>query len=435
MALERHNRIVETTTTTGTGTYDLAGAKTGFEAFVDRVTSGATVEYCVTDGTDFEIGIGTFTDASPDTLARTTILASTNGDAAVNWGAGSKDIFISLPASSMVPGDANEAAYFSADGVLDGFSPIALSTTTQNMLLTTSGTGVIGQIIKATAGQTANLFEIRDSADDELFIVKANGQTGIGIVPTGNHRLDVQATGSAVYAGFGDLISTGPLFYLGSDGSTAFLKSRNNHPLTFYANDIEWVRIDPDGKVGFNTTSFTAQIEVHTSGTGVIGQIIKATAGQTANLQEWQDSSGAILAVIEDDGATGIANGTEGGTARLTTRTSHETHTLTLGTTSDTTTISIPSGARLLAVSMTVNTAVTDDAGDDTWSAAFVTGSTTTIETGVAAAQNTKVNFMVPDEITTDVTQIQFTPQGGSFSAGVIEIVAYYEELTSLANV
>jgi trimeric autotransporter adhesin len=122
------------------------------------------------------------------------------------------------------------------------------------------------------------------------------------------------------------------------------------------------------------------------------------------------------------------------GTGKLTRGMASETHTLSLAATSDTTTISIPSGARLLAVQMNVDTAVTDGAGDNTWSAAFVTGSTTTIATAAAAAQNTKVNLMLPDEITTGIAEIRFTPNGGSFTAGIIQITCYYEFLTSLAN-
>lgn len=118
MALQRAERIAETTTTTGTGTYDLAGAKTGFEAFVTRITSGNTVEYCCTDGADFEIGIGTFTDASPDTIARTTILASSNSDAAVNWSAGTRNIFLTPLASRFVPGLINEIVYNTAASIL-----------------------------------------------------------------------------------------------------------------------------------------------------------------------------------------------------------------------------------------------------------------------------------------------------------------------------
>ena len=127
MVLQRADRIVETTTTTGTGTYNLAGAKPGFQAFVDRITSGNTVEYCCTDGVDFEIAVGTFTDASPDTLARTTIISSTNSDAAVNWGTGTKDIFIMLSSSRVVPGDSGELVYHSADGVLDGSTDLLLT--------------------------------------------------------------------------------------------------------------------------------------------------------------------------------------------------------------------------------------------------------------------------------------------------------------------
>ncbi len=94
MALVVADRIKETTSTTGTGTYTLGGASTGFEAF-SVIGNSNTTYYCCTDGTDFEIGIGTYT-ASGTTLARTTILQSSNLDAAVNWGSGIKTIFLSL---------------------------------------------------------------------------------------------------------------------------------------------------------------------------------------------------------------------------------------------------------------------------------------------------------------------------------------------------
>jgi hypothetical protein len=96
MALVVADRVQETTTTTGTGTYTLAGAKDGFQSFA-AVGDGNTCYYAITDGTDWETGIGTFT-LSGTTLARTTIIESSNSDAAVNWGAGSKDIFVTAPA-------------------------------------------------------------------------------------------------------------------------------------------------------------------------------------------------------------------------------------------------------------------------------------------------------------------------------------------------
>src|SRR5210317_991998 len=96
MALIVADRIKEITSTTGTGTYTLGGASTGFESFA-TIGNGNTTYYCCTDGTDFEVGIGTYT-LSGTTLARTTILQSSNSDAAVNWSAGTRTIFVTMPA-------------------------------------------------------------------------------------------------------------------------------------------------------------------------------------------------------------------------------------------------------------------------------------------------------------------------------------------------
>lgn len=108
MALVLKDRVKETTTTTGTGTYTLAGALTGFEAF-SQIGDGNTTYYSCTDGTDFEIGIGTYT-ASGTTLARTTILRSSNSNNAVNWTSGTRTIFCTLPAQKMIFNDASNVA-------------------------------------------------------------------------------------------------------------------------------------------------------------------------------------------------------------------------------------------------------------------------------------------------------------------------------------
>lgn len=92
------DRVQETSTTTGTGTLDLAGAVTGFQTFVAGIGDGKTCDYCITFGTDWEVGRGTVTDAATDTLSRTTIHASSNAGAAVNWGAGTKTVFCTKPA-------------------------------------------------------------------------------------------------------------------------------------------------------------------------------------------------------------------------------------------------------------------------------------------------------------------------------------------------
>jgi len=104
MALVINDRVKETSTTTGTGTFSLAGAETGFETFVAGVGDGNTTYYAIShDGTnEWEVGVGTVTDAATDTLSRDTIISSSNSDAAVDFTAGGKTVFCTLPAKKTI---------------------------------------------------------------------------------------------------------------------------------------------------------------------------------------------------------------------------------------------------------------------------------------------------------------------------------------------
>lgn len=103
MALVVNDRVKETSTTTGTGTFDLAGAISGFETFVAGIGSTNTTYYAIVNSNgEFEVGLGTVTDAATDTLSRDTIISSSNSDAAVDFSAGTKNVFCTLPASKAV---------------------------------------------------------------------------------------------------------------------------------------------------------------------------------------------------------------------------------------------------------------------------------------------------------------------------------------------
>jgi len=104
MALVINDRVKETSTTTGTGTLNLAGAETGYEGFVAGIGTGNQTYYAIelNSAGEWEVGIGTVTSGSPDTLSRTTIISSSNSDALVNFSAGTKNVFCTLPAKRTI---------------------------------------------------------------------------------------------------------------------------------------------------------------------------------------------------------------------------------------------------------------------------------------------------------------------------------------------
>jgi hypothetical protein len=97
-----YDRVKETTATTGTGTLTLAGAATGFRAF-STVGNGNSCCFCITDSAgNWEVAVGTYTSAGT-TLSRQEVLSSSNAGAAVNFAAGTKDVFLVDPAVSAGP--------------------------------------------------------------------------------------------------------------------------------------------------------------------------------------------------------------------------------------------------------------------------------------------------------------------------------------------
>ena len=100
MALVVNDRVKETSTTTGTVTFTLAGAVSGFETFSSAIGNTNTTYYSIVNSNgEFEVGLGT---VGAGTLSRDTIISSSNSDAKVNFSAGTKNVFCTLPASKAV---------------------------------------------------------------------------------------------------------------------------------------------------------------------------------------------------------------------------------------------------------------------------------------------------------------------------------------------
>jgi len=138
MAFVLKDRVKETSTTTGTGTFTLAGAATGFQSF-SVIGNGNSTYYCIVDSSAgaWEVGIGTYT-SSGTTLSRDTILESSNSGSAVNFGSGNKDVFVTYPAERAVAG---------GQGFIENSATIS-----QNVVVNTGNNAISGGPVSIDGG-------------------------------------------------------------------------------------------------------------------------------------------------------------------------------------------------------------------------------------------------------------------------------------------
>ena len=198
MALVVNDRVKETSTTTGTGTFDLAGAVSGFETFVAGIGSSNTTYYAiVNENGEFEVGLGTVTDAATDTLARTTIISSSNSDSAVNFSAGTKNVFCTLPASkavildssgNIVANNGSNLTNLNADNLASGTVPDARFPAT---LPAANGSAL-------TALNASNVASGTLSSDRLPTVPTTKGGTGLTAIGTANQVLAVNAGATAL---------------------------------------------------------------------------------------------------------------------------------------------------------------------------------------------------------------------------------------------
>ena len=176
------DRVKETTTTTGTGTVALAGAPAGFQSFNTAFPNGSLVYYVIQGNADFEIGIGT---TGTGTLARTTVLQSSNADALVPFAAGVKDVFCSYVADRAVT--TSDASTLTNKTIDDYTNNVGANST--HFRVKASGTIAKGAVIKATGftpGQQAiEVALVASAADVAIGIMEqalTSGQFGMAVV-------------------------------------------------------------------------------------------------------------------------------------------------------------------------------------------------------------------------------------------------------------
>ena len=315
MALVLNDRVKETTTT-GTGTINLGGAQTNFETFVAGIGNSNTTYYAIVhrSNAEFEIGLGTITDASPDTLARTTIISSSNSDSAVDFSAGTKDVFCTMPASKAVHEDGSSDVTLPNDLILGSDSSVLKFGADSDTTLThTDGTGLTLNSTNKLLFRDSAL-GINSSADGQLDLF---ADTEIQLAATTvdlNGELNVS----------GDLFVGGGLIDLKNDGSAVsqikfYCESSNAHAQTLIgaphsesaSNTLTLPSSGGSSKLLSATSTATVTNKSIDSDNNTITNIVNADIKSSAAIADTKlatiSTAGKVdLTALEIDGASDI---------------------------------------------------------------------------------------------------------------------------------
>ena len=296
-------RVRETSTTTGTGTYTLAGAPAGYQAF-SVLGANNLCKYFATDGTNWEEGIGTVL-TGPARLARTHILGSSNGGAAVNWGAGTRTLRCG-PIAAM------DAPRYLAKSVAGGAGTTVLTQDEQRRnVLEFTGALTGNRTIEVDATVWAWTAVYNNTSGAFTLTFKVTGQTGV-VIPQGRRLAahcdgtDVRPSAAMSAAGVSEFPSGTALVFQQTTAPVGWTKSttHNDKALRVVSGTAAsggataFSSVFGTGKVTGGKTLATTDIPSHTH---------TITAGILLN------GGGGGRNIMDSTGADGVTNATGGG--------------------------------------------------------------------------------------------------------------------------
>lgn len=311
------DRVKEGTTTVGTGSLVLTGAAQGCRSFASVMATGDTCGYAVDDGTNWEVGVGTL--LASGALERTTVLTSSNANQIVAFPAGSKQVFITVPASRMVDG-ASLAAVSKSGSYADLsnkptlFSGSYVDLTNKPTLFDGTYASLTGKPSFATVSTTGSYTDLLNKPSIPTQYTDTNA------------RAAISATGSLAYNSTTGVFSymAPTLATVATSGSYTDLLNKPSIP-TQYTDTNARAAISVTGSLSYNSTtgviSYTAPTLATVATSGSYTDLLNKPTIPAAYTLPTASSTvlggikiGSGLAI---DG-TGIVSVTSGGTGTVT---------------------------------------------------------------------------------------------------------------------
>lgn len=299
MALVLADRVKETTTTAGTGTVTLAGASTGYQSFA-VIGNGNTTFYCIAgqNGSEWEVGIGTYTSAGT-TLARTTVLSNSAGTqpSALSFSAGTKDVFVTYPSEKSVNLDASGVAIIGPGGTALGgtTNPIIAAVGAANNYIqqyiynSTNGTSSSADFVTYANnstdahGWTDMGFTSAAYADTTYTVTGPNESYLFGSAPSG-----AGSTGNLVYATDSTGSANAHQFYVGG-----FTQAKGAWKAQIDTTGLKATQVNATNGLLANNQTVTANYTIASGDNALSAGPVSVASGITVTI-----SSGSVWTVV-----------------------------------------------------------------------------------------------------------------------------------------